>query len=49
MDHDPPLEVFFNAFVRATGGERVETLIDLENPPPNADYFFRNQNVIVEL
>jgi hypothetical protein len=49
MDHDPPLEIFFNAFVRAIGGERVETLIDLKNPPANADYFFRSQNVIVEL
>jgi hypothetical protein len=49
MDPDPPLEVFFNAFVRAIGGERVEALIDLKNPPANADYFFRSENVIVEL
>ena len=49
MDHNPPLEAFFNSFVRAIGGERVETLINLKNPPPNADYIFQNQNVIVEL
>jgi hypothetical protein len=49
MDHDPQFEVFFNAFVRALGGERVESLIDSKNPPANADYFFRSQNVVVEL
>jgi hypothetical protein len=49
MSPDPSLEVFFNAFVRSIGDERVEALINLKNPPANADYFFRSQNVIVEL
>jgi len=49
MTQDPPLEVFFNAFVRTIGGEHVGALINSKNPPSNADYFFKSQNVIVEL
>lgn len=45
----PPLETLFDSFVLSYGGERVDTLIDLKNPPDNADYFFRSQNIIAEL
>jgi hypothetical protein len=45
----PQLQCLIDDFVKQAGGELVTDLIDERNPPSNADYFFREQNVIVEL
>jgi hypothetical protein len=44
-----PLQPLIDDFAKQAGGELVTDLIDTRNPPSNADYFFREQNVIIEL
>ena len=44
-----PLQPLIDSFINKAGGELVTDLIDTRNPPSNADYFFREQGVIVEL
>jgi hypothetical protein len=44
-----PVEETFNVFVQEFGGELVCDLISQPNPPPNADYLFRDPLVIAEL
>jgi len=43
------VESVFDDFVGGFGGERVDGLITQPNPPKNADYLFREHNVIAEL
>jgi hypothetical protein len=45
----PPLQPLIDSFIKESGGELVTDLIDTRNPPSNADYFFRDHGVIVEL
>lgn len=45
----PPLQPLIDSFIKKAGGELVTDLIDTRNPPSNADYFFRDQGVIIEL
>jgi hypothetical protein len=44
-----PLQSIVDPFVRVIGGELVSELLDNSNPPLNADYLFRQHNVIAEL
>ncbi len=44
-----PVEKTFEDFIVQYGGELVSKLISNNNPPKNADYFFRNPPVIAEL
>ena len=50
MKPTTPLQSIVDPFVTAIGGELVSSLIGNRTPlPKNADYLFRNHNVIVEL
>ena len=51
MNPPPPIEVekYFNSFVRSCGGELVTDVVGPSPAFPNADYFFKKQNVIAEL
>ena len=46
-----PLQSLVDPFVKSAGGEIVAELIEqnLEQAPTQADYFFRHENVILEL
>ncbi len=44
-------EKFIDEFIKKCNGYRVSELVELpkDNPPDNADYYFPNENVIIEL
>jgi hypothetical protein len=44
-----PLQSIVDPFVKMVGGEVISELIGNKNLPANADYLFRNHNVIAEL
>lgn len=47
---DIPVEASFNEFVKEVGGQLVsEIIVDKSKQPQNADYYFPDVNVIVEL
>ena len=43
------VEEVFNDFVLKIGGQLVASLLTGNNPPPNADYYFRDSGIIGEL
>lgn len=45
----PPLQDVIDPFVTSVGGELIRELVGNNNPPLNADYLFREHNVIAEL
>lgn len=46
-EFDP--ETYVDGFIEAAGGQRVTDILGSSIPSENADYFFRYQNVIIEL
>lgn len=51
MERPEPVHIenLFNTFVVQYGGELVRDVMETEPDKPNADYFFRKENVVVEL